>query len=471
MLTTLLNILGNKIFTNFIHTEELAYYLVLFNTATFVSGFAAMNLALAIVRLGTQHTVNENHLRERNLLMTILLSILIVFTCTMVFLFVSSYFGFILFRSDDYQFGLLIISIMGVLLLLGMFTNAYSQVLSNGLIFFLVAGFPTLIFFTISVTLVFLTNLGIYALILAKIFAGLASLIGLVLVIKKVGFGKFSVKEVIDSFKISAPGLIVIFEPLAITVDFFFPLLIYWQNPEDLTVYQYSMIVASMLMLSSIIIQASYHPNIYKLFDLKQYDTLRRVTKVSTSFFLVISIPITFFIFGCSPLLLILFYSPEYISGVDVVFLISMGNFFLLLGHFTNNGIYLTKKTHLAGIAHFLGTVVAFISGITLIPVLGIKALALSVFLRHTVTVVVMFIISQRCFKINFSFKDGISFFCSAMVWIFISLILSAFTNWPSWVVWTLPLVIYIGLILYLQLIKVEDIRFFANIFFSKSKL
>ena len=66
VLVKLFNLVGNKIFTNIFAQESLAYYLLLYRTAVFVSGLALLNFSLALQRLGSEYYVRKEIDREKN---------------------------------------------------------------------------------------------------------------------------------------------------------------------------------------------------------------------------------------------------------------------------------------------------------------------------------------------------------------------------------------------------------------------
>lgn len=453
------NMIGNKILTIYFPADTLADYLMLFRTASFLSGLAMLNFGVALLRLGSEYNAKAKKESERNLLLTSLVTVNFTFLIIILLLEALLPFGFMLFPAEDYQLALFFVLLMGISNLMGSVINVFSKVKKDFKVFFLIVGLSTVFFVLLSIILIFFTDLGIYALIYSNIVSfGMIRFLGFFIIVKKDGIGKFSIKELKSSFKLSSPGLLVTY--LLLIVDFVFPLLIYVQNEADLAIYSYSAAIANFLLIIGQLIQSTYIPEVYRLFDLNKLEKLNEIINKSVKLVFVFGIALIFVIIGLSTELILLFYTKEYLSGELIVIILSFSNLLLFLNYFSNNGMLMKKRADLRSLVSFIGIFTKLICGLILINLFGIYGLAVSELLRISMVLIFGFFFSQKCYKVDLKKKELIYILLSALMWIIVSYGLYNFTNLHSTIIWILPLPLFFIIIYLLKVVTFEDLKF-----------
>ena len=325
-----------------------------------------------------------------------------------------------------------------------------------------------------SLLFVVYLNLGIMGLV-----AGLAAaeftvaVYSAIVIFRDIGIGRFSFKEFRKILGFSLPVY------YTMNLWYIFDLVILWyikfidSEEGEVTIALYkigALTVVNIVLLAGNIFRMVFRPVIYKFFEREQFEEMRSLTHMMFRIFMLVIFPIVLLIYAFSPILIPLITLSDYMPSIVLIpFLLAalVCNYLQSIIAYAQ-GLYLKIYWNaIVGTGSFIiaGIIAYFV--IPIDPLIGIGAAFFA--LRFTYLIGTA-IASNHYFKINLDIKMIVSLAAVIIFTIGIGLIFYYFVFdflgiYNRVVSFSIPVVIYLGLVIVTRLIKKKDIQYFVGLF------
>jgi O-antigen/teichoic acid export membrane protein len=185
---------------------------------------------------------------------------------------------------------------------------------------------------------------------------------------------------------------------------------------EEIGIYSMMNTIAGIFLLLTGSIVTAWPP--YAMIVAKRTDAKEMFSKIITML-LILMIPLSFFFWSISDIIILLFSKPIYLRGEKIVICLVMQHILQLLYYCIAVGLTLTKKTIHITIGYFIAGIVTVGISFPLCKYFGIFGTAASSFVGYLISILYVFIKSQKYYHIPYKNKSiliYLFFFCSALV-------------------------------------------------------
>ncbi len=448
-----------KIFSTFLGTSDYGYFFFIQNNGLILATIIAFNIQTAIYRLTSESSAEKDENKTLMILMSGIILSLLIAVLTNVSMYLLAFTNITLFTSDTYLLDLVAIGAFGTLIGLDTIILEFYRSHQKKKMFF---SLQTIIpFLTLLGSILFgiVANLSVFGLILANILGYLILIIPILIkLFLQTDFSKFNLLYFKNILNYSLPGLPVIF--LGSIKIFFLNLLLkaYYGN-DALGTYSVALSIANLFAMFDYIVSLSYPTIIMKNFDVGNHAYVQHFANKMSRIYLTLMIALTFMLSAFSPILVLIFSSPDFLDSAILIPIILFAFVFQALIRLTCFGVLLQKKTKEGGIfnsiSHFLH--LAFI--ILIIPSLSSMGAAICLLLFYIVTFALNFYLSQSVYPVSYEKSRFIRIAISLMFSLAIGVLFFFLNNNLFYTSFLFSFCIFVVLAIGFRLVNIQEIR------------
>lgn len=343
-----------------------------------------------------------------------------------IFALFSQPISMLIFKSDQYQFAILLSLIITFFEINNIIPFHILQYEEKATKYIVANSTRLLISLLASIYLVAYFKLGILGVLYGRLLGsgGFAIFQLLSTILPRVTF-KFSFEKVKMSILYGFPMIISSIGFILFSMSDRF-MLSHFSTAEQTGKYAFGFKIANLVMIIVQSVGVGYLPSFY--LQEKSENNARYYRKMLTYYTFSMSYLILIFLFFFKPLLKPIISNQDYWSGLDVVPILSLG--FLLMGmnYFVNVGIVLKNKTSLLLIPTFVAASINIVLIYFLIPYFGYIGPAISTLVSQIIYVSIIAYISQRLIDISFEWGKVLISLAIAILFFFIGFYISI--NW-----------------------------------------
>ncbi len=471
-LAKLFNVAFNKIFTNVLSTSDMGKYAIFLTATATILTYASLGFPTALTRytIAYKNKGKINQLKDlvfTGFLMFFVAEILIV--STLVILYYRLDFLPWFLNVEPYIYTLLIIGGIAIAQVFSTICYSIASALQNSRYYAIPIITRALFHIPFGILFVIFLKLGVFGLILGLFVSELlVAFYSLFRIVKDLGIGSFSWKELKSIFSYSSPIYFysICFTSFNLLVLLFVDYVFIDTGKEIIALYRYGALsIINLLLIAGNIFGLVYRPILYKYFEKKKYKEMELLTVTTMKMFCIPIFGIGILLFAFSPLLVKLFSNASYLPSIPIIPILLFAAIFEYLLQIMVYGHTLFYKTYWSAVGGIISIMISGIVGYFVIPLTGLIGIGIVYLVFRILNFLIMFSISQHYFKVQYdpmvilklvvsvlsSIGIGVIFF----LWVFgpeyeysiiLSFVISAFC--------------YFGLILVLRIIKKKDIDF-----------
>ncbi|EHQ34389.1 flippase [Methanoplanus limicola] len=169
-------------------------------------------------------------------------------------------------------------------------------------------------------------------------------------------------------------------------------------------IYNAAYAIGSLIQLFITPLQMILYPELARLYDEGDHDTVRLYLSMAVKYFSMIAIPAVFGLFVISEPLILLFTTEEFVEGAGVIPVVALGAFFAGLFQILINIPLLVKKTKLNLYIQLSAAIANLVLNIILIPILGIIGAAYATLLSFLIMLALCHCINVNYYMINYDY-------------------------------------------------------------------
>ncbi len=482
-LAKLFGVAFTKIFTNVLTRDEMGQYTLIISAAALIMTFAAFGFPSALNRYTIRYKTKGKTQEIRDLIFTgtvifILIEFLIVATLLVLYLTSDIMPWFLELESYIAALSLIAIIVLAQIFSTICFTVATS--LQNSRHYAIVVIMRVLLQIPFGILFVIFLDLGVFGLI-----AGLAvtefivALYSVYKIVKDIGIGRFSIKELKKITKYSLPpyfaGILFYVFDLAILlfIDFTDPT----TGTTTIALYRFgALTVVNLILIAGNVFRMVYRPVIYKNFERDRFKEMERLTVQISKIFIIVFIPIALILFAFSPLLISFFTKDIYLPSISAIPLLLLSVFFQYLQSIVTYGHGLYFKNYWNGIVGVISFIAAVVVAYFTIPINPLVGISLAYLTRRGLYFIGLFFVSQRYFKVKYDLKVLFSILLISAISIGLGVIfyfwVFSFLGYETNIVisFSISTVLFFILVFVSKLVTRKDINFLTDIFKDYTK-
>jgi O-antigen/teichoic acid export membrane protein len=191
---------------------------------------------------------------------------------------------------------------------------------------------------------------------------------------------------------------------------------------EEIGIYSMMNSIAGIFLLVTSSIITAWPP--YSMIIAKRTDAQMIFARITT-LLLALLIPLAFFFWSISDIVILLFSRPLYLRGEKVIIFLVMQHILNLLYYCIAVGLTLTKKTLHITIGYFIAGIVTVALSFPLCKYFGIFGTALSSFIGYLISIIYIFFKSQKYYHVPYKTKSILFYFGFLGVCFVLSILIS----------------------------------------------
>jgi len=212
-------------------------------------------------------------------------------------------------------------------------------------------------------------------------------------------------------------------------------------------IYNAAYAIGSLIQLFIAPLQMILYPELAKLYDEGNYDTVRLYISMAIKYFCLVGIPSVFGLFIISKPLILLFTTSEFLEGVSVIPIVALAAFFGGIFQIIINITHLVKKTMYNFYMQLAAAIINLVLNLYLIAIFGIIGAAYATLISFIVMAILGYVVAIKYFPISIEYKSIFKCVISSVLMI-IPLILI-----PKDSVISLMISIIVGIVIYFILL------------------
>ena len=293
------------------------------------------------------------------------------------------------------------------------------------------------------------------------------------MIIRDVGIGRFSLSELKKILEFALPIYVTgilwyIFDlGILIYVDYADAI----SGSETIALYRYgALTVVNLILLAGNVFNMVYSPVIYKHFERKDYDYMKKISIQVSKIFVSLLFPLSLALFSLSPYLIIFFTKAEYLPSLVVVPILLVSILFQYIGRISNYGHTLYFKNYWNLIVGAITFILAALAAYYIIPINGLIGIGIAYLVRRVFYFLGLLIVSQKYFKVDYP-KLTLAFITAVMIFSAgTGAILYYFafgflgTNLNILVSFGISTLLFCILVITLRLISRDDVKFITDL-------
>lgn len=233
----------------------------------------------------------------------------------------------------------------------------------------------------------------------------------------------------------------------------------YYATTADVGLYSYGFKIANVLQVFVVTsINFAIQPIMFQMID--KPDNKEFYSQLMTYYVLVVMfIGFCIMIFGREIAMLFALNSDYYSAWTIIPFIIFATVFGVMRDSMATTGLSITKKTAIIAFIAIFVAVLNIVLNIVLVPILVNSGAAIAKLLSMFISAVMVFIASQKFFKINYQYKNITVILLSALVLYLISMPVNSLKIFPSVLIKTAIVAFYILILFLSKIVKIEDVK------------
>jgi O-antigen/teichoic acid export membrane protein len=225
---------------------------------------------------------------------------------------------------------------------------------------------------------------------------------------------------------------------------------------EDSGIFSMMNSVAGIFLLITSSIQTAWPP--YSMIIAKREDARELFAKVITLLFIIL-VPLAFFFWSISDIIILLFAKPAYLLGENTIILLIMQQILNLLYYCVAIGLILKEKTIFLTIGYLIAGIITILISLPLCKYFGILGASLSSFIGYLVTIVYIAFKSQQFYPVPYKTKVIFVYSLALMITLIFSILFSSSSVIGNFIVRFLIGCIYIAIPFAIKIISIADIK------------
>ncbi len=350
-----------------------------------------------------------------------------------------------------------------------------SSSLQNGRFYAIIVIMRVLLQLPFGILFVLYFNWGVFGLIASLAISEISvAIFSAYVIIRDIGIGKFSFKEVKKivefAFPIYVTGLLWFGFDLAILlyVDYVDQI----SGTETIALYRYgALTIVNIILIAGNVFRMAYGPIIYRNFEKGEFKFMEDFTNQILKIFLIFFFPLAVILFAFSPLLIPFFTLSDYLTSIPVIPLLLASVLFQYIQGLVAYGNTLYFKNYWNLIVGAISFILAALAAYFIIPYNGLIGIGVAYLVRKFMYFLGMLIVSQKYFKIHYPKMMLVALIAvmitsagmGAIFYYFVFNFLLYTTN--IIISFSLSVVIFLLLVVIFRILKKDDIRFIYNIF------
>ncbi len=409
------------VYTNYLTVEEYGALEMFYGVSAVIFGFLSIGIAHATLRFYFEYDddTNRNAVVSTNYIAAFAISLIGVALVAIWYKELSV----LVFGSDLYSMGILIILGTIVFELSSQICLAYVRAIERSLFFVYIAIIKLLAQVSLNIYLVIYANEGVQGILLGNFTAVLLGwLILSVFTLSRCGL-RFHYKKLLEIMRYSLPFLFgTITYLISSNVDKFS--LNYLDTLGAVGIYMLAMKFSMVLeQLIGEPFSRSYGSFRFSIMNSKDAPSIQAdITKYLLYGTIFVALGIGLFIEE----LLIFIAKDEFWPAASLVPILMIASLLKIMNYPIQTGVLYKKKTKYFFYIGVVAAVVSIVGNLTLIPIIGVYGACLTLVLTDIVSIVLMYNKSQKYFKVSYHFSQMFSAFILAAVLYFISILVSS---------------------------------------------
>ncbi|MCG3221480.1 MAG: hypothetical protein H7641_08875 [Candidatus Heimdallarchaeota archaeon] len=468
-----LSIAFTKIFTNILPQEEMGQYAIFVTASMTILAYASIGFQSALNLYTVKYKVKGQKKNLQDLVFSGFISFVVI-EAIIIGVFLILYFASGFYPSfldiEPYVITLLAVGVIALAQFFSTLCYNIAGSLQNSRYYAIPVIMRILLQIPLGIIFVVVLDQGLLGLILGVSAAELIVAIysGFVL-IKDLGIGKFSFKELKSVFAFSTPvyGMTILLRTfnlyLLVYID-----QVYSQEGEALiALYIFGAVpIANILLMVGQMFRTVYRPIIFKYYESKKLESMENLTIMISKLYGIIIIALCILLFAFSPLLITyIFTNSTYLAGIYLIPLLFISKGCEQLTNIIAYGHTIKLKNYWVLVAGIISVGSGALTAYFLIPTMGLLGIGVVYVVIKGSNLIVLTIVSQRYFKIHYDYKVVLKILVSAIVSIGIGIIFNLYVieggiNITLIVPFLISAILYVGLIFLFRLIKKEDYNF-----------
>ncbi|MHA1420210.1 MAG: lipopolysaccharide biosynthesis protein [Candidatus Heimdallarchaeaceae archaeon] len=493
----LMSMAFNKIFTNVLEPSEMGQYAIILSATTMLVAYSSLGFPTTISRFTIAYRSKNQLDKLKNFIFSGFMIFFIaesLFVIIFIILYLTTGYVPDFLNFNPYILAVFVVAFIALSQIFSTVCYTISSALQNGRYYAITVIMRVLLLIPFSYLFAISLNMGVFGLIISLCLSELTvALYSGYHIIKDIGIGKFSLSETKKLLSFSVPvyvtGLFLISFNFGIRIyiDSIFPgskdiifatnnyisnyhtLVVAVDGKELIALYQYgAMAIVNLLLIAENMFRVVYRPIIFKYFERKDYDAMRKLTMTITKLFVIVMVFGSFLLYAFSPLLIPLFTQSRYLPAITVIPILLVAYIIGYLRTLLAYGHTLYYKNYWTTVAGVSAVIIATIVGVLIIPSLGLIGLGIVYLLIYAIQFIVLIIVSQHYFKIKYDISMIIRLSAVCIIATGTGMLLSnfAFINNPHSILisYSISSIVFAGSAILFKLISLEDVSFVKNL-------
>ena len=505
VIAKILGVAFTKIFTNVLSQEDMGIYTLILSATALIMSFASFGFTTALSRYTIRYKAKDELAKLRNFVFTgfvifIFIEFLIILGMIIYFLIThKTSFGF---NSDNYIYLLLLIAFIVIAQLFSSMVSAISSSLQNSKIYSIVVIMRVLLQIPFGIIFTVFLKLGVFGLaaglavseVIVAIYCGYR-------VIKDIGIGKFSIKEVKAIIEFGLPVYItgLMWYAFDLGILLFVDNIDNATGKETIALYRYgALTVVNLILLTKLVLPYVYRPIIYKYFEMERFQEMEELSIRIVKLSLIVFFPIASLVYAFSPLLIRFLTQSSYLPSIPIIPVLLIMVLFQYLLNIVSYGHSLYFRNYWNLIIGTISIILAVLTGyfyiknhipsiignpsylidptsntLSILPVQAneLMGIALAYVVKDGTYFFGLAIVSQRYFKVRYQYKTlgAVLIFMVASIgigvlfYLFVFQFLGEYNN--IMLSFSISAIVFIIGVFITKLIKKDDLSFVYGLF------
>ncbi|MCG3223988.1 MAG: lipopolysaccharide biosynthesis protein, partial [Candidatus Heimdallarchaeota archaeon] len=477
-ISKLFGIAFTKIFTNVLSKDEMGFYAIILSAVGLIMTFSTVGFPSSLNRYTIKYKISD----EKQNLKNFIFSGFIMFLVVEAIIILGIFIGYLITNEPIYfldieNYVLSVFLVAGIVLaqIFSTMASSISSSLQNGRFYAIIIIMRVLLQLPFGILFVLYFNWGVFGLVASLALSEISvSIFCIYTIIRDIGIGKFSFKELKKIFEFAFPvhltGILWFGFDLAILLylDYVDPV----TGTETVALYRYgALTVVNIILLAGNLFRMAYWPIIYKNFEKGKHQFMQDFTNQILKIYLIIFFPFALLIYAFSHLLIPFFTLAEYLPSIPVIPLLLVSVLFQYAQGLVAYGNALYFKNYWNLIVGSISFILACLAAYFIIPYNGLIGLGVAYVVRKFFYFLGMVITSQRYFKVHYQKVTLISLTATMIISAGVGVIFKYFVfdflidSTNLLISYSLSAVIFILLIVIFRILNKEDLRFIYDIF------
>ncbi|MHA1203208.1 MAG: lipopolysaccharide biosynthesis protein [Candidatus Heimdallarchaeaceae archaeon] len=474
----LFGIAFTKIFTNVLSKDEMGFYAIIISAVGLMMTFTTVGFPSALNRYTIKYKIKDS---KKNL-QDFIFSGFIMFLVVEILIVLGIFIAYFITKEPIYfleveNYVLSIFLVAGIVLaqIFSTISISISSSLQNGRFYAIIIIMRVLLQLPLGILFVLYFNWGVFGLIACLAVSEISvAIFSLYVIIRDIGIGKFSFKEikkiVVFALPVHITGILWFGFDLAILlyVDYVDQV----SGTETIALYRFGAVtVVNIILLAGNLFRMAYWPIIYRNFEEGKHQFMRDFTNQILKIFLIIFFPFALLIYAFSPILIPFFTLIEYLPSIPVIPLLLASVLFQYAQGLVAYGNALYFKNYWNLIVGSISFILACLTAYFIVPYNALIGIGAAYLVRKLFYFLGMVITSQMYFKINYQklmlTSLIVTMIVSAGLGVIFNYFVFDFLSYGTNIIisYSLSGIIFILLIVIFRILKKEDLRFIYDIF------